>query len=189
VASIADDALDRPEPQRLEDAPQFDFALVSDDFFRTLRIPLLEGRTFSPSDGPDSPPVAIVNETARRRLWPGADPIDRMIQIGVPEGLSDEATSGIQAHASSCDRRGRDIKTATLEEATGLQLYVNLAQAPVLPGRQLFGPVNLIVRSDVRSCPSPRPCGREVLALDKDQPVSTGSALSDLIHQSLARGA
>jgi putative ABC transport system permease protein len=180
--------LDRAEPERLEDAPQFDFALVSDDFFRTLRIPLLQGRTFSPSDGPDSPPVAIVNETARRRLWPDADPIDRMIQIGVPEGLQPmKPPPGFKRTRLRVIGVVGDIKTATLEEATGLQLYVHLAQAPVLPGRQLFGPVHLIVRSDLPVVPLAASLRREVLALDKNQPVSTGSALSDLIHQSLAR--
>src|SRR6185503_13718323 len=139
-------------------------------------------------DGPDSPPVALVNETAMRRLWPGADPIDRMIQIGVPEGLA--PVKPFPGFKRTCFRVigvVGDIKTATLEESTGLQLYVDLWQAPALPGRALFGPIHLIVRSDLPTgllAPSLR---REVWALDKNQPVSTGSALGDLIRQSLAQ--
>ncbi|MGH7718310.1 MAG: FtsX-like permease family protein, partial [Gemmatimonadaceae bacterium] len=35
-----------------------------------LRVPLLAGRTFTNADGPGAPPVAVINETLARRLWP-----------------------------------------------------------------------------------------------------------------------
>ena len=43
---------------------------ISENFFRTLRIPLLEGREFHEQDRPGSPPVAVVNQTLAERLWP-----------------------------------------------------------------------------------------------------------------------
>lgn len=180
--------LDRPEPSTLEEVPEFDFALVSGDFFPTLRIPLIKGRTFSASDGPDSPLVVLVNETARQRFWPGADPIDRMIEIGPPERLRTmNPPPGFEPKRFRIIGVVGDIKTAALEESTGPQLYVALSQAPVLPGRALFGPIHLIVRTDLPAALLVPSLRQEVWALDKDQPVSTGSALSDLIRQSLSQ--
>jgi predicted permease len=45
--------------------------VVSEDFFRTMSIPLLLGREFSTADTATAPPVAVVNETFARRYFPG----------------------------------------------------------------------------------------------------------------------
>jgi predicted permease len=52
--------------------PAVEFARVDTDYFRTLRIPLLDGRDFVEDDGPRSPQVAIVNDVAAHLFWPGA---------------------------------------------------------------------------------------------------------------------
>jgi len=49
---------------------QFYGAEVSADFFKAMGTPLLEGRFFSIADGPEAPPVAIINEVMARRSWP-----------------------------------------------------------------------------------------------------------------------
>jgi putative ABC transport system permease protein len=46
------------------------FANVSPDYFRTMEIPLRQGRYFGPGDGEGSPSVAIVNESFTRRYFP-----------------------------------------------------------------------------------------------------------------------
>ncbi len=55
----------------------------SDSFFAAMRIPLLLGRVFRPSDGPESPPVTVVNETfVKRYFLPGVNPIGQKIGAG-----------------------------------------------------------------------------------------------------------
>ncbi len=51
------------------------FNRVSDGYFRTLEIPLLRGRNFNDGDSPQSPAVAVVNETFVRKFSSNADPI------------------------------------------------------------------------------------------------------------------
>jgi predicted permease len=46
---------------------------VSPDYLRTLRIPLIAGRDFTPSDGESSQRVAMINETMARRFWGSPD--------------------------------------------------------------------------------------------------------------------
>jgi putative ABC transport system permease protein len=53
------------------------------NYFQTLGIPLLKGRSFTLDDRIDAQPVAIVSETAGRQFWPGQDPIGKRIRWGV----------------------------------------------------------------------------------------------------------
>ncbi len=55
---------------------------VSTDHFRALGIPLRRGRFFSDRDIDGALPVAIVNETMARQLWPDQDPVGSMIRAG-----------------------------------------------------------------------------------------------------------
>lgn len=48
-------------------------------YFEALDIPLIRGRLFEPSDGPDAPLVVVINETLARRHFPGEDPIGQRI--------------------------------------------------------------------------------------------------------------
>jgi macrolide transport system ATP-binding/permease protein len=59
-----------------------DFNQIGPDYFRTMKIPLLDGREFSPSDTATTPPVAIINEAAARRFWPGQNPVGRRVIVG-----------------------------------------------------------------------------------------------------------
>jgi hypothetical protein len=56
--------------------------MVDAGYFTTMGIPLRSGSAFSTSDVPGSEPVAIVNETLASALWPGRDPIGRMMVAG-----------------------------------------------------------------------------------------------------------
>jgi putative ABC transport system permease protein len=55
---------------------------VSADFFKAIGTPLRRGRFFSIGDGPNAPPVAIINDAMARRSWPGHDPVGRRFKLG-----------------------------------------------------------------------------------------------------------
>lgn len=55
--------------------------IVAPDYFATLRIPLVAGRDFNAADRAGTQPVAIVSESAARRLWPGQDAIGKSIVL------------------------------------------------------------------------------------------------------------
>ncbi len=62
--------------------PSVEHRAVSPDFFRTLGIPLLRGRTFNPGEGG----VALVSSAFARRHWPAGDPLGHRISFGGSEG-------------------------------------------------------------------------------------------------------
>jgi putative ABC transport system permease protein len=54
---------------------------IGPNYFATLGISTVKGRSFTEADGRGAPPVAIINETAVRRYWPGEDPLGQRVTI------------------------------------------------------------------------------------------------------------
>jgi predicted permease len=63
-----------------------DVTNVSPDYFKAMDVPILAGRTFTPDDRPDTPRVAIVNETMARRFWPNKDAVGQTLRSRNSEG-------------------------------------------------------------------------------------------------------
>jgi putative ABC transport system permease protein len=56
--------------------------MVDAGYFATMRIPLRSGSAFTAADVPGSEPVTIINQVLADELWPGQDPIGRMMLAG-----------------------------------------------------------------------------------------------------------
>jgi putative ABC transport system permease protein len=68
------------KPNDPNDLPSSNRVTVEPNFFETLRIPLLKGRTFDARDDWNAKRVAIVNQEFARTFFPGEDPIGKSIQ-------------------------------------------------------------------------------------------------------------
>jgi hypothetical protein len=64
--------------------------VISSGYLTTMRIPLLAGRDFTAADVPGGAPVAIVNETLARRLWPNQLAIGQHLLIGCHDAATVE---------------------------------------------------------------------------------------------------
>jgi putative ABC transport system permease protein len=53
---------------------------VASDYFSTLKMPLVRGRAWSAADDERAEPVAVINETMARQLWPNQDPIGKHVR-------------------------------------------------------------------------------------------------------------
>jgi len=106
---------------------------IAGDFFGAIGAPLVAGRLFTSADRADSPPVAIVNETMARRLWPGESALGRRFHSG-------DASSG----ASTVEVVGvvGDMRRQGLELEPIAQVFRPYAQAP---SRNM----NLLMRSEI----------------------------------------
>jgi putative ABC transport system permease protein len=58
---------------------------VTAGFFRTLRIPMVAGRTFTEAEIESAAPVAVVSERLVKRFWPGANPLGKRIKLGTTD--------------------------------------------------------------------------------------------------------
>jgi predicted permease len=64
---------------------QASMASVSSRYFETLGLPVVRGREFSPAEIAANAPVAIINETLARSLWPGVDPLGKHVRAAESE--------------------------------------------------------------------------------------------------------
>jgi predicted permease len=67
-------------------APGVAFNRIDPAYFETMRVPLLEGRTFRDSDNETAPPMAIVDQTMAKEFWPNQDPIGKRFSMKSPSG-------------------------------------------------------------------------------------------------------
>jgi len=66
--------------------PNASYTVSCPDYFRTMGIPLLQGREFTQQDTVGSPGVIVINQTMARRYWPKQDPVGRAIRLGGSDG-------------------------------------------------------------------------------------------------------
>jgi len=74
-------AIDGYQPPPGQPAPNASYNVISPDYFQTMRIPMVRGRTFTDADDEKSQYVAIVNETMAKRFWPNQDPLGRQFTM------------------------------------------------------------------------------------------------------------
>ena len=63
-----------------------EYRVSSSGYFAAMGIPLIRGRLFQESDGPDSPHAALISESLARRYWPNEESIGKQIQFGNMDG-------------------------------------------------------------------------------------------------------
>jgi predicted permease len=61
------------------ESPLVEYRVASQEYFQTVNIPLLRGRSFSNEERDDAKPVIVINEAMARHIWPGEDPIGKRV--------------------------------------------------------------------------------------------------------------
>jgi putative ABC transport system permease protein len=97
--------------------------VVAPGYFKTMKIRVLRGRSFSEHDLMDTMPVVIVNETLARRVFGNQDPLGQDIEPGLVVGSSEPPMRQIVGVVA-------DVKSKNLRGAAGLQMYMPQAQLP-----------------------------------------------------------
>ncbi|MFN0107530.1 MAG: ABC transporter permease [Blastocatellia bacterium] len=73
-------AAGRPIPPP-DEMTEFNYRVASDNYFRVMEVPLLQGRYFNAQDNPKSPGIIIVNQTLAQRMFPGESAIGQRITL------------------------------------------------------------------------------------------------------------
>jgi predicted permease len=100
--------------------------VVAPNFFETMEIPLLLGRTFEERDGSDAASVAIVNQVFAARHFGGGNPVGRRLWLGESRNRAPIEIVGMT----------RDAKYTDLRNPTRPTVYIPIRQAP--PGQANF---------------------------------------------------
>ena len=149
-------------PQRVLRGHEFQLGLrvniitIAPNYFRTLGIPLIEGRDFTRQDDENAPATAIVSRNLAERLWPGENAIGRRISWPTLMGPPRPPLEVVGVAA--------DCKYRSLAGEAPLLMYVPLFQ-------HYSGRVTVIVRTASHPQSAFPAVRREISALDKDLPV------------------
>jgi putative ABC transport system permease protein len=152
--------------------PITEWRIVNPDYFKAMRVPLLSGRAFTEADTTGAPPVIVINDSFRRRFFPDENPTGKRLILNLtisnPTGVPREIVGVVG------DVRGFGLDAEPKPEvyAPYLQEAVSYMALMVKAGRDTGG-----LAAAVRS---------EVLAIDKDQPVSNIQSMDQLIKESVA---
>jgi putative ABC transport system permease protein len=149
------------EGQSDEDARSADMASVRDDYFKTMGIPVVEGRDFSLQDLQQKNKVVVVSKNLAKTLWPGQDPIGRKIITG---RNSDDAFTVIGIAQDTHDLGLDAPPTATIYRIAAPQhLFVIL---------RTIGDPKLLAK----------PLREQVAAVDEDVPVSDIVPMQEVVE-------
>lgn len=154
---------------KVENQPSTNYYAVSADYFKAMGIPLLRGRVFTDRDTADTTRVAVINESMAQKFFPHEDPLGKRIHV----------TNGPTTYREIVGIVG-DVKEYGLDRATPLQTYEPFLQKP---NSSMF----LIVRAAGDPANLSGAIRREVLSLDKEQPVASLRTLEQLIATTIAQ--
>jgi len=157
------------------------FRAVSPGFFGTLGIPILRGRDFTDADDLAAVPVVLINETAARRHWAGADPIGRRIEV-FPDSQYGEPFARTVIGVVG------DVRELGLAEVEPWEsLYVPLVQVALPLAEPIFsGPVLVMLKSAMDPHDLTEQVRAQTRSHDAAQPIGRFRTMEEIRRQSAA---
>src|SRR6478672_4551202 len=159
-------------PQPRGNHPGASYLLVKPDYFKTMKIPILQGRAISRTDTKDSPLVIMINEAFAQKHFAGKNPIGQQVMVDQPENkVLNYEVVGVVANT----------RHDSLAEPQGPEMYIPFAQDP---GRSLdimlrVSSTNLVgLNADVK---------RVIHEIDKDLYVPTLEPMTAFVARHLAQ--
>ena len=162
-------------PQEEESGFSPQLRVVTPDFFRTLGIPLIEGRGFSDADRDGTGYVAVVSASAARLLFGGADPIGHFFSLGTHLfGPTYPRVGGTVVGVV------QDVRDLSLAQAGRPVVYFVHDQFPAAP-------MSIVMRTDGDPAALIKPARAALAAVDPAIPMYHVSTMGEWIAGSIAR--
>lgn len=144
---------------------------VSPDYFNVMGIALLRGRELTEQDGSNSPRVVVINEAMAARYFPDEDPLGKRVAFDQTDGAPNwREIVGVV----------RDVKHSAVDSDPKPEIFFPFTQFPIffmtMVVRTTGDPLNLVAAA--RS---------EVLAVEKNQPISNVHTMEELLSNSIAQ--
>ncbi|HKC85790.1 MAG TPA: ABC transporter permease [Blastocatellia bacterium] len=152
--------------------PEAAYRAVTEDYFRTMGIPLLQGRAFTADDNLQTEPVVIINQTMARRFWPDEDPLGKGIRFGEP---NDPACTVIGVVG--------DVKHLGLADDEVAAIYQPHAQKRFAWLRWM----TIVVRAKAAPLSLIAPIRSRIAEVDRAQPVYDIATMEQLLTKSITQ--
>jgi predicted permease len=157
----------RPVPAA--EQPEVQFRRAMHNYFPAMGIPIRHGRDFDATDSATAPPVAVINETMAKKLFPGQDPLGQHVRMGPNPNGPWTTIIGVIG----------DIRHGGLEEVPQPELYISYLQGPPV------GPF-IVLRTTGDPALMAETVRAELRRIDKNLPVYDMRTMSTLRSQSVS---
>jgi putative ABC transport system permease protein len=148
--------------------------MIGTDYFKTMGIPLKQGRVFDETEQLNSPPVVIVNQRFAERFFPGQNVIGKRIQPGFSADDSGEKVREIIGVVGN-------VKHSSLKNEDSPEIYLPRTQIPTY-----F--MSIVVRTSVSDPSTITAAMRaELAAIDAGIPLNSVRVFDEYLARSLAR--
>ena len=159
---------DAPQPPPSE-RPVVDARPITPGYFQAMGIPMLAGRDVTDADTQDKDPVAVINETFARQIYPGDNPIGRRFILNLGNEKPHEIVGVVG-----------DVKLITVEGEIRPTAYLSSRQ-------YAFGMMNFVVRTTGDPARLGPAAVRIIREIDPLLPVSAVRPLEEVFAESIAR--
>jgi putative ABC transport system permease protein len=167
-----DISIEGGNPWKADSAPLVEYRWIAGDYFKTLGIPLLNGRLFTPQDRQGSQQVVVVNKAMADKFWPGQDPIGKRLSGGSPyNGQNAWQVIGVVGN----------VRSYGLGAPAPYEMYRTLDQQP-------FGPMTYVARSRTDDTGPIVQAARQIVAsIDAAVPVNSPQTMDDVVAGSVGQ--
>ena len=152
------------------------YRLATPDYFRAMRIPLLQGRSIESRDTADSVPVVVINETMARKFWPNESPIG--VRIGIDDNNKGPRPFEIVGVVGS-------VKHLSLESDPTFDIYLPMSQVHVDGLGSITNNLYWIVRSKTDSRTIEAAFRSELQSVDREVATANVKTLEAYLADSL----
>jgi len=163
TVSVQDDAGAKPAQHNVY------MMTVSPEFFDTMEIPIAAGRQFTAQDSKTAPKVAIINETAARKLFPNGSAIGRRVGFS-PEQASEFEIVGVM----------KDTKYNSVRNAAPPTLYQSHLQGNLRS-------MNFVLRTQGDPAAMIEPVRAAVRAVDPAVPITNVATQTEQVERRFAQ--
>jgi putative ABC transport system permease protein len=153
------------------------YQFVMGDYFETMGVPIVAGRSFEPADAASPAKVVIVNETLANRIWKGRSPIGQRVRpnLSAAIGFGDNSWHTVIGVA-------RDVKQGGVDKKTGTELYVSLDQLAMAAPT-----MNVVLRTTLPPAGLSRTLERLVRDVDPAVPIVRLREMDAVFAESIRR--
>jgi putative ABC transport system permease protein len=145
------------------------YRAISPDYFRTMSIPVLQGRGFTDRDESNAPSVVMINETMARRVFPNGDALGKhlMITYGKPTPIEIVGIVG-------------DVKHLRLNEEAKPEMYVPYSQNP-------WSFMTFVIKTAAPPNDLVSVVRQRIWSVNKNQPVDKILTMNQILYESVAQ--
>jgi len=159
-------------PLRPSEEPSTEVRQVTPDFFATLGMPIVRGRSITEADQPGATKVLVINQALAKKFFPAGDAVGQWMALGWGEDTTGEMRQIVGVVG--------DVRSSALSDAPEPTVYVPIMQVP-------YTNLSILVRTNASPATLANPLRSIVRDLDHEVPVYSVQTMEERVANSVGR--